>query len=429
MTRTRKDIEKDIDGLEWNRKSAWDEFYAIEQRYLHDGERNLEELKASLYKRYNEICEGIPAKKASLEEELSAFDRGPEAYQKLLNQRKKQINAHILNTFKSDLDYYLKEIEKSKNKWLGSFNRNDDKYTQDMYYKEHSRLEKDLDDFVRRSLSDEINMILEKSSILVEYERYEDAIVYYDKVLSSKPNNIDCLKKITKLLAKTGRINEGIIYCNRILELAPSDTFAFDHKKQFNDKLREYKQLKKRKKLILYASVAVIAIILVYLVIQNVQNKQDVRNSIEIYSAGHYMQDLTRAVLPWQEIESKWVLDNVRRGHDGYRDRLVFRRQGASVVLPVISVDATKMKITIVGTRTDWLVLETSFDGISFSKQGKFKKPNKRDRNSTKSLPDGTKYVRLSATKTLSGGSSPWSVGVPSFWIVKITGITTKNTE
>ena len=113
-----------------------------------------------------------------------------------------------------------------------------------------------------------------------------------------------------------------------------------------------------------------------------------------------------------------WTLNDVTEGCHGNPKHLSFRSKGAYAVLPAINKDATKMKITIGGRWLNWIILETSPDGINYSKLGRFSGGLNNNTSSTKRLPDGTKFVRLSARKA--------DGGAPFFWSVNITGILSK---
>lgn len=81
MARTNKDIENDIQRLEYEVKEVANEYMEVEKRYLA-GESYLADRKADLYFRWQKTSERIKKDIEKLKEELSEYSRDPESYRR-----------------------------------------------------------------------------------------------------------------------------------------------------------------------------------------------------------------------------------------------------------------------------------------------------------------------------------------------------------
>ena len=99
-----------------------------------------------------------------------------------------------------------------------------------------------------------------------------------------------------------------------------------------------------------------------------------------------------------------WTLSGSVSWNASNGGSLLLNASGASVTLPEISADNTGMLVTISAIWGDYILLHTSFDGETYTDQGVFP-----GGGGTKSIPDGTKYIRFVST---SWGISLVSVSI-----------------
>ena len=72
--------------------------------------------------------------------------------------------------------------------------------------------------------------LFNKAVSLGELGKYEEAIIYWDKVLETHPEDTDALYNKAYELYNLGRNEEAIIYYDKVLEINPNDTRALNNK-------------------------------------------------------------------------------------------------------------------------------------------------------------------------------------------------------
>ena len=90
----------------------------------------------------------------------------------------------------------------------------------------------DIDEFM--------DALIEKGDELVDENKYDVAIEYYDRVLQVAPNDTETLFKKGEALFGLGNYEDAIQYNDKILELDPNDTGALDNKGKALDRLGRY---------------------------------------------------------------------------------------------------------------------------------------------------------------------------------------------
>ncbi|MCL2683079.1 MAG: fibrobacter succinogenes major paralogous domain-containing protein [Bacteroidales bacterium] len=90
---------------------------------------------------------------------------------------------------------------------------------------------------------------------------------------------------------------------------------------------------------------------------------------------------------------SNWTLNKVI-WNSRNSGQLIFATEGSSVVMPVLPAEARNMHIVISARYSNYIRLQTSSDGKTYTDQGLFE-GNNRIETRSKSLPNGTRYVKL----------------------------------
>ena len=92
----------------------------------------------------------------------------------------------------------------------------------------------------------------------------------------------------------------------------------------------------------------------------------------------------------WTLSEAKW--DSMNNG------QLVFAKEGAYAILPVLQSGSTNMWVSISAIYGNYLYLHTSPDGKTYTDQGLFAGKNSLE-SASKHIPDGTRYVKFVAAQ------------------------------
>jgi tetratricopeptide (TPR) repeat protein len=82
-----------------------------------------------------------------------------------------------------------------------------------------------------------IDTLVEKADQLIDEDRYDEAIQYYDKALKLNPNYVDVLNNKALVLSDLGRHEEAIQYLDKVLEIDPNNVDALDMKRSVSDEL------------------------------------------------------------------------------------------------------------------------------------------------------------------------------------------------
>jgi len=106
------------------------------------------------------------------------------------------------------------------------------------------KLEKALDYSVKslEQSQDYIEAIFLKGKALRELEKYNEAMVEFEKILKYNPKHRDALYQKGKILHIIGKYRESLDYFDKVLEFRPRDTDALVAKGKSHDELEEYKE-------------------------------------------------------------------------------------------------------------------------------------------------------------------------------------------
>jgi len=70
--------------------------------------------------------------------------------------------------------------------------------------------------------TDDAQLLSDQGKVLLQQNKFQEAITYFDRVLEIDPNNIDVLNNKGTALAKIGKLDEAITYFDRVLEIDPN---------------------------------------------------------------------------------------------------------------------------------------------------------------------------------------------------------------
>ena len=91
-----------------------------------------------------------------------------------------------------------------------------------------TELEK-IDDLLEKD-SENVKLLLEKSSCLRHLDRYDEAIIVHDKLISLEPENMDFIFMKGILLIECERCEESVEYFDRVLKKDPNNRDALFNK-------------------------------------------------------------------------------------------------------------------------------------------------------------------------------------------------------
>jgi len=92
---------------------------------------------------------------------------------------------------------------------------------------------------------------------------------------------------------------------------------------------------------------------------------------------------------------STWELKNIGFGSEN-NGQIVFGADGVAT-LPQLPEGVSNMTVSIQAIWTDWIYLHTSSDGVKYTNRGLFDDNGGELANSSKKIPDGTRFVRFVA--------------------------------
>jgi|TARA_B100001750_G_C15508248_1_gene601873 tetratricopeptide (TPR) repeat protein len=80
------------------------------------------------------------------------------------------------------------------------------------------------------------------SAVLVTENRFNEAIIYLDKILDQEPNNLKALSNKAVLLIELGNFSEGVNLSNKVLEIDPDRISTLTNKAIALKMLKEYEE-------------------------------------------------------------------------------------------------------------------------------------------------------------------------------------------
>ena len=239
-SRTRKDIENNIQNCKQYVKDLCYEYMEYERQYLHEGRGN-SDTKSKLYNRWKSEEENQKKIIEKYEDELRAYDKGKDAYQNFQMRQKKQQITDRLNEFRNTINYYEKEIDQyySNIRWCK------DQYKEEVYYSGLRRYQgyleetkKDIVRYINETYSNGHHILLEKASSFISFGFLSEAIECYDKLLKAEPNNITCLTKKIEALNMLQRYKESIECYEKLLKYEPNNKSFLEGKKRVMSSLK-----------------------------------------------------------------------------------------------------------------------------------------------------------------------------------------------
>ena len=75
-----------------------------------------------------------------------------------------------------------------------------------------------------------VNALTGKGNALAQLGNFEEAISYFNKVLEVEPNNVDALGKKGDALVNLGKFENAVLYFNKVLEVEPNNVVALGKK-------------------------------------------------------------------------------------------------------------------------------------------------------------------------------------------------------
>ena len=108
---------------------------------------------------------------------------------------------------------------------VSSFQQAYEEYSKQNFKKSYSLFDKSL-----KTLKQDSVMLQERDMIFINLEKYEDALIYLDKILIINPNDVEILIRKGKSCEILGKTEEAIECFNHILSIQPSNVDALRSK-------------------------------------------------------------------------------------------------------------------------------------------------------------------------------------------------------
>jgi len=70
--------------------------------------------------------------------------------------------------------------------------------------------------------TEDIQLLSDQGNVLLQQNKFQEAITYFDRVLEIDPNHVDSLNNKGTSLTKIGKLDEAITYFDRVLEIEPN---------------------------------------------------------------------------------------------------------------------------------------------------------------------------------------------------------------
>src|SRR3989338_1059102 len=94
----------------------------------------------------------------------------------------------------------------------------------------------------QQTISDDLDELNQKGNDLLDLERYDEAISYYDQVLEIDPDDVVALTNKGLALRNLERYEEAISYYDRVLEIDPNDALVLNNKGVALNDLERYRE-------------------------------------------------------------------------------------------------------------------------------------------------------------------------------------------
>ena len=104
---------------------------------------------------------------------------------------------------------------------VSSFQQAYEEYSKQNFQKSYSLF----DEYLETLRQDSV-MLQERDMIFINLEKYEEALIYLDKILIISPNDVEILIRKGKSCEILGKTERAIEYFNRILSIQPSNVHA-----------------------------------------------------------------------------------------------------------------------------------------------------------------------------------------------------------